>query len=142
MKSYDGSLHLLAAENWLILKNAKSAPISVKALSTDQVTNAAKVFCLGAKVNFPQHAVRVGKCLYAPNVLKPLDSSSANDQNQESGRDVIPSESDLVSEEHVQADDRENSMSQLVEEFSSAVYESLSMGLDFSPGKSFAKLIR
>jgi hypothetical protein len=141
MKLYDGSLHLLAAKNWLILKNAKSAPIFVKALSTDQVTNARKVFCLGAKVNFPQHAVRVGKCLSVPNVLKPLASSSADDLHQDSASAAIPSESDSVSEEHVQADDRENSITHPEQEFSSVVYDSLSMGLDFSPGKSFAKLI-
>jgi hypothetical protein len=142
MKSYDGSLHLLAAENWLILKNVKSAPISVKALSDDQVTNAGKVFCLGAKVNFPQHAVRVGKCLSVPNVLKPLASSSVDDLHQDSKSAAIPSESDLVSEEHVQADDRENSTTHPEQQFSSTVFDSLSMGLDFSPGKSFAKLIR
>jgi hypothetical protein len=141
MKSYDGSFHLLAAENWLILKNAKSAPISVKAISSDQVTNAGKVFYLGAKVNFLQHAVRVGKCLSMPKVLKPIASSSAGDLHQDFESAVTPSESDLVSEEHVQADDRENLMTQPVEEFSSVVYDSLSMGLDFSPGKSFAKLI-
>jgi hypothetical protein len=68
-------------------------------------------------------------------------SSSADDLHQDIASAIVLPESVTVSKEHEQVVDHENSLPLSEHEFSSAVYDSLSMGLDFSSGIPFAKSV-
>jgi hypothetical protein len=137
MKAYDGMMHLLDVENWLILKSAKGAPIAVMMGPSDRKGDC---YRMGSKIKFPLHSVRVGKCLSSPvqSVIIPNgDVPSITHANHASYVDhtepsmsldyvVISSEGgnlEFVSVERVSVP---------VFEFSSAVYDSMMMGLDFS----------
>jgi hypothetical protein len=140
MKSYDGSMHLLSAEKWLILKNAKGNPIAVQAVPSDRVLQAGEFFTTGSKVKFQAHSVRIGKCLQSPPQVNSHDHPSGSVSLPESDKETS-SENALVISTAVNSA-KENSDSTTISDISSAVHESISMGLDFSVGQKFAKLVR
>jgi hypothetical protein len=133
LKAYDGTMLLLMAEKWLILKNAKDYPIAVQSISDVRASQAHTLFCVGAKVRFPFHSVRMGICLASP----PMPQVSAQTVQPNDGTN----KSYLVS---VAPESRSGLPANIASdgEMSSAVYEAMTMGLDFSTGISFAKSIR
>jgi hypothetical protein len=54
MKSYDGSLEICKKDNFMILNNAKGKQIGYRFLKSHES------LCLGAKLRFPLHVVRIG----------------------------------------------------------------------------------
>jgi hypothetical protein len=133
LKAYDGTMLLLMAEKWLILKNAKDDPIAVQSISKNRASQAHTLFCVGAKVRFPIHSIRMGICLASPSLPTVLAQSvQSNDESIKSDLVlVVPVSRSVVIDEIA-----------LESEMRSAVYEAMTMGLDFSDGISFAKSIR
>jgi hypothetical protein len=117
------------ADNWLILKNAKGEPIAVKLAKS-------VVLPLGTKINFTHHVVRVGVCLNPPiiasDLAKPLDqlmiSSAADNSGKENQEENVIIQKDTVSD-GVQ-DSTDHSLD---------VFDSISLGLDFTHGFSMAR---
>jgi hypothetical protein len=136
MKAYDGTMHWLVGENCLILKNAKGDPISVKAFAANAISTVGKTFCLGAKVKFSQHSVRVGICMSSPEVH--IASAVSVDHFEESIVQDSDSAVVLTVQQHPDIPLKSDSGDT---EFSSAVFDSLSLGFNFSAGLNFAKSI-
>jgi hypothetical protein len=118
-KFYDGSLHIWETQGWLVLKNAKGDPIADRFLGSDEEIH------VGSKVLFPEHSVSVGTCLISPN----LQAATPPASNENSALEVF-SDTDSASSDG-EAYDRHL-----------AVFESISMNLDFSPGMKFRKEIK
>jgi hypothetical protein len=139
MKAYDGSLELSERDFWLVLKNAKGHQIGCRYLQKSENIS------LGAKFRFPLHVVRIG--LPIQYVAKPVPPRLLS-------VDVIPdkvvsttmpgssstSEVDVSSDKIVSTDMVHHDMNK--EDLSMSVYDSISLGLDFSHGMHFAKEIR
>jgi hypothetical protein len=135
LKAYDGTMILWCVQKCLILKNAKGAPIGIQSVSSEMISNAAICFKVGTKLKFPAHSVHVGICISSPPMNELVDSfatktvSTAVVVADKLMEDPAESNNDITS-----SDD--------VEEPASAVFESMSMGLDFSVGIDFAKFIK
>jgi hypothetical protein len=126
LKSYDGELHFLAAKNWLMLQNAKGEPIAVKLAKC-------KIYSMGSKVHFSHHVVRIGKCMQLPYV-PPVGRLDCDNSGSLSEKEVIPDSEPANAKDKVSVENKV--------ETSSAVYDSLSLGLDFSDGLSIAHEIK
>jgi hypothetical protein len=132
LKAYDGTMLLLMAEKCLVLKNAKDEPIAVRPISENRVSQAHTLFCVGAKVRFPLHSVRMGTYLASlPLPTVSVQSVQASDNSSNDLVAVAPISKSVTTAEIVTDG-----------EMRSAVYEAMTMGLDFSDGMAFAKSIR
>jgi hypothetical protein len=133
MKSYDGSLFFSAKHNWLLLKDARGAMVGRRGIKpTDS-------FSLGSKISFPNHVIRMGSAwpvILKNSGLKNADSVSSSNLDHSLSADNSGVSSDEGGEEvhshHV--DD------QVLP--SSAVFDAISMKLDFSYGHKFKDEIK
>jgi hypothetical protein len=137
MKAYDGTLILLAAEKLLILKNAKGDPVAVQAVRSDPVSKVSVSYSVGSKIRFQLHSVRIGKCLASPPVQNHvLSLSNANaSPSSVSSADHVDSDAQKLAGPGLDTCDSTN-------DIPSTMFDSLSMGLDFTYGIYFAKHVR
>jgi hypothetical protein len=130
MKSYDGTLEFHKRDNFMILNNAKGKQIGYRFLKSHET------LCLGSKLSFPMHIVRVGsqnnKLLYKAKTPTPeiLDSSKVS--QPECSVIELPSQKVDSSASLVHTDHRVENQEDIL-----SVYESIKLGLDFSHGISF-----
>jgi hypothetical protein len=140
MKSYDGFLEIHKWDNFMILNNAKGRQIGYRFLSHHDDLS------LGSKLIFPMHIVKVGYTLkFVPRVLtqdaKHVSTAASNSEDQiDQDVDVCSSSrqprSTLTDKDHSSLPDIDHS------EVFMAVHASVSLGLDFSHGKNFAKDVK
>jgi hypothetical protein len=127
MKSYDGTLEMRKADNFLILNNAKGKQIGCRFLkSSDRLS-------VGAKLFFPLHVVRMGIELQSTFIKKVIPSNTFSPPEPAVANPlVLQSEIGKVSPKEA-TDDSQMSM---------AVYDSITLGLDFSHGITFSSNVR
>jgi hypothetical protein len=127
MKSYDGSLFFSAKHNWMLLKDARGAIVGRRGIkSTDN-------FSLGSKISFPNHVIRLGPTW--PVIQKNTDvgtTDSAGSSNMGHSNSI-----DGGGEEYVHIHQVEDQVLP-----SSAVFDVISMKLDFSSGYKFKNEIK
>ncbi|KAM0866823.1 hypothetical protein ACQ4PT_042395 [Festuca glaucescens] len=138
MKSYDGSLFFSVKHNWLLLKDAKGAMVGRRGLK------AADKFVLGSKLSFPNHEVRIGTAWKVPRKVpsNPVpvvaqntsvsqsQPTAVDNQNERIESSLNDNQGNLSGTPPPQLDD-----SQVLP--SSAVFDAISMNLDFSYGFKF-----
>ncbi|KAM0868195.1 hypothetical protein ACQ4PT_041499 [Festuca glaucescens] len=150
MKSYDGSLLLSVKDNWLLLKDAKGAMVGRHGVkSTDS-------FSIGAKLSFPNHAVRLGsQWKFAKPVISPSVNMVKVVLPDTTVVNPTPAVTEIVQEpmmnsstsasvaDHVVIPTPAMADSLIGEgSFANSVHASLFMGLNFSHGNNFAKDVR
>jgi hypothetical protein len=124
-KSYDGSLRYWKAKDWLLLMNAKAAPLVGRALKEGEKIS------IGSEVKMPNHYVSVTSCISSPSGdLLEMDRGLGF-QPPDQRKDA----SDRVTSKGIPCPGTVGSTSV-------AVHDALALGLDFSPGLSFAKRVR
>ena len=143
VKYYDGSIHLWIKEHqrdWIVLKDAKGTSLVGRRVFLDERID------LGLKVCFPSHTALVGNCVISPN-----DRATSLESTRLIARsDVTERESYTLngSEPHMDINvpittspmvEQSNDNPEI--DCTSAVYDAISMGLDFSHGFNFAKEI-
>jgi hypothetical protein len=137
MKAYDGSLELSEKDSWLVLKNAKYQQIGYRYL------NEGENISLGAKFRFSLHVIRIGN--QSKPIVQALSSSDTvdiplvTDVSVVTSNSVVPPVSGVINAA-VSVDN--NPLVEKANELSISVYDSISLGLDFSHGMNFAKETR
>jgi hypothetical protein len=135
MKAYDGSLELSEKDSWLVLKKAKSQQIGCRYL------NKGENISLGAKFWFPLHVVRIGhqfKPVAQPLVsaTSPVEAPLSTEVSVVSGNSAVPPVSGVINSE---VSNESRPLIENANDLSMFVYDSISLGLDFSHGMNFAK---
>ncbi|KAM0881896.1 hypothetical protein ACQ4PT_032653 [Festuca glaucescens] len=128
-KSYDGTLLFWKVKEWLLLMNAKSAPLVGRAIKEGEWIKD------GSEVKFPNHRVSVLSCIASPTgdmaeMARGLNSSLT--QTTPSMMEVGSTSLALVMTQQEIGNDVP----------SSSVHDALALGLDFSPGLAFARKAR
>jgi hypothetical protein len=134
--TFDGTMHLWIADLWLILKNAKNAPIAVKLWSKNQSLKA------GCKIHFPNYVVRVGVCLSGDPSTLPTAKDISPQHAPQPALQMVLVDQGVLSDSKSEAPSTLVTSIQNSSEPVSAVHTSLSMGVDFTPGMNFAKEIK
>jgi hypothetical protein len=127
MKSYDGYLELRKVDKFLILNNAKGKQIGCRFLkSSDHLS-------VGSKLFFPLHVVRMGIELQSP-VVKKVPPVSTHSSPKPVSVQPLKSQIEVVKDSSKAVNDNAK--------ISSAVYDSIALGLDFSHGAVFSSNVR
>ena len=143
VKSYDGSIHLWIKEHqrdWIVLKDAKGTSLVGRRVFLDERID------LGLKVCFPSHTALVGNCVISPNdraiSLEPTRLLASSDVTERESSTLNGSEPLMDINVPITAYPTLVQSNATPEtDCTSAVYDALSMGLDFSHGFNFAKEI-
>jgi hypothetical protein len=127
MKSYDGTLEMRKADNFLILNNAKGKQIGCRFLkSSDRLS-------VGTKLFFPLHVVKMGVELQSTFIKKVIPNTTLSPPEPAVAKPLVL-QSEIVKVSPKEATDNS--------QISMAVYDSITLGLDFSHGITFSSNVR
>jgi hypothetical protein len=65
IKAYDGMIHLWLTKEWLVLMNAKGAPIVSRSMQNGEILD------MGSIVRFPSHTAMINLCVTTSKVCAP-----------------------------------------------------------------------
>jgi hypothetical protein len=139
IKAYDGSLTLWLKSKRLVLSNAKGAQIGCRSLLMGDN------FCLGAKLKFPAHIVRMGgSWIFQPRAVEVSDPAdpSITDLVTSISEQSSPQQSSGLSRNNVPEPPRGDLSTVNPDDYVSPVLTAINLKLDFSHGRNFAKDVR
>ena len=129
MKNYDDFLHLWTHRDWIALSSAKGTVIVGRFLADGEYID------VGSEVKFISHSVLIKSCIRSTSIEDSGASGLVPPLVESSSGPLVSKSSEMV-------DPISAGSGKLLDNIPMVVHESISLGLDFSPGIRFAKEIR